>query len=217
MGREINLLSRLPQVKRNVADRRADRDAEVVRVSRQFGQEYFDGDRKYGYGGYRYDGRWPPIARDMVEHYGLCFSSDRVLDVGCAKGFLVADLAPLVDAYGIDISRYAVVENPHPDVVGRLHLGSAIALPFPDKSFDLVVSINTLHNLERPDLIKALREITRVSRGPAYVVVDSYRTPEERALFMDWVLTARYHGYPDDWLELFAEAGYEGDYSWTII
>lgn len=212
----VDLLRSLPRARRDVRARAADKSPEVVAVAKQYGAEYFDGDRKYGYGGYHYDGRWAPVSRDMIEYYELN-SSSRVLDVGCAKGFLVSDFVPWVNAFGVDISHYAVTECPHPDAVGRLHLGTACDLPFPDKSFDLVLSINTLHNLPRPRLIKALREISRVSRGEAFVQVDSYETPEQKALFEDWVLTAEFHGYPDDWLKLFIEAGYDGDYDWTIV
>lgn len=215
MGQEINLLRALPRTTRNVRARAKDKTPEAVKVAKQYGAEYFDGDRKYGYGGYYYDGRWRPAARHIIEHYALDASS-KVLDVGCAKGFLVADLVPWVDAYGLDVSRYALL-NCDRNVVGRLHFGTAAFLPFPDDSFDLVLSINTLHNLPRPRLIRALQEIVRVSRGPAFVQVDSYRTPEEKALFEDWVLTAEWTGYPDEWLALFAEAGYEGDYYWTLV
>lgn len=217
MGQELDLLRALPKVTRNVIGRKAGKAPEVIAISKEFGQDYFDGDRKYGYGGYYYDGRWGPVAGIACNHYHLITTS-RVLDVGCAKGFLVSEMCgQYMDAYGIDISRYAVVERPHEDVVGRLHLGSADELPFPDKSFDLVLSINTLHNLPRPRLIKALREMQRVSRGGMFVQVDAYRNEAERALFESWVLTAETYGTPEFWLELFAEAGYEGDYAWTII
>lgn len=217
----MDLLRSLPRVRRDISGRRADKSPEVIAVARQFGQEYFDGDRKYGYGGYQYDGRWRSVAVEIGQYYGWYLRSPgrrgRILDVGCAKGFLIRDLLPYGNPYGVDVSRYAVVERPHADVVGRLHLGSADDLPFPDESFDLVLAINTLHNLPRPRLVRALREMRRVSRGGAFVQVDSYRTPEERALFEDWVLTAEWHGYPDDWLALFAEAGYDGDYAFTIV
>lgn len=213
----VPLLRTTPLAVRNVGDRAASKSPETIAVARQFGREYFDGDRRYGYGGYSYDGRWRSVARETISTYMLGPGS-RVLDVGCAKGFYVSDLCSLgIDAYGIDISRYAVAERPHPEVVGRLHLGSADALPYPDRSFDFVASINTLHNLPRPRLVSALREISRVSRGPAFVQVDSYRTQEERELFESWVLTAETHGTPEYWLEVFAESGYDGDYAWTFV
>ena len=98
------------------------------------------------------------------------------------------------------------------DVQGDLLVG----LPFPDNSFDLVLSINTLHNLPYARLVRALQEMRRVSGGRMFVQVDAYRTPAEKARFEDWVLTAEWAGYPDEWMELFAAAGYDGDYCWTI-
>lgn len=218
MGKYVDLLRSLPRARRDVAARRADksRDPDVVAIARRYGEDYFDGDRKYGYGGYRYDGRWRPVAADIMAQYGL-HHGQRVLDVGCAKGFLVKDLCDAgLDAYGVDVSEYALW-NCHPDVVGRIHLQGAEELPFPPDSFDLVLSINTLHNLGRSSIIRALREMSRVSRGPMFVQVDSYRTEAEEAAFLDWVLTAKWAGSPGDWLELFAEAGYDGDYAWTIV
>jgi cyclopropane fatty-acyl-phospholipid synthase-like methyltransferase len=216
---EVNLLRRYPSGKRNIQRRAHAKTEEHIRVSKQYGFEYFDGRREYGYGGYRYDGRWIPIAEDMIAHWGLK-SGMRVLDVGCGKGFLVKDLikvCPGLEAFGLDISEYALI-NCEPEVVGRLHLGNAKKLVFPDKSFDAVICINTVHNLERAECIQAIHEIERVARdGKAYVQVDSYRTPEEREIFLDWVLTANTHDYPDGWKKLFAEAGYTGDYYWTLI
>ncbi len=116
----------------------------------------------------------------------------------------------------LDISRYALLHC-EKEVVGRLHLGSAESLPFPDRSFDCVLSINTIHNLPRPRAVRAMREIQRLSSGRAFVQVDSYHTPEQKALFESWVLTAEFHDYPQGWLKLFADAGYTGDYYWTIV
>jgi SAM-dependent methyltransferase len=215
---EVNLLRALPRTKRNMAQRETAKSPEVIAASREFGELYFDGARDYGYGGYRYDGRWVPVAHDIVAHFGLK-PGMRVLDVGCAKGFLVKDLmvaCPGIEAFGLDISRYALMHC-EKEAVGRLHLGSADDLPFPDGSFDCVISLNTLHNFERAGAVKALREVQRLSRGRAFVQVDSYLTPEQKAVFESWVLTARFHDYPEGWIEVFAEAGYTGDYYWTIV
>jgi len=214
---EINLLARYPKAKRNVKARMAHKE-ENRRIALQFGREYFDGTREQGYGGYRYDGRWIPIAEDMVRHFGLN-SGNRVLDVGCGKGFLAKDLmnvCPGLEVFGLDISDYAV-RNCEPEVIGRLQVGNAVAMPFPDACFDAVIAINTVHNLERSGCIQALREIQRVSRGNSYVQIDAYRNPEERKLFEDWMLTARTYGTPEDWEQILAEAGYTGDYFWTIL
>lgn len=215
---ELELLRALPKGKRNVQARASAKTPEMIALSRQYGRDYFDGSRDVGYGGYRYDGRWVPVAKDIVAQYGLK-PGQRVLDIGCAKGFLVKDLlavCPGLEVFGLDVSHYAMM-NCEPEAIGRLHLGDARALPFPDKSFDVVLAINTLHNLPRAELIGALREIERVARGGKFVQVDSYRTPEEKAIFESWVLTAYTHDYPEGWLKIFAEAGYTGDYWWTLI
>jgi SAM-dependent methyltransferase len=216
--REVNLLGSLPRTMRNIAQRGNMKTPEIITAAREYGELYFDGPREFGYGGYRYDGRWLPVAHDIIAHFSL-MAGMRVLDVGCAKGFLVKDLmiaCPGLDAYGLDISHYALTHC-ETEVVGRLHLGSADALPFPDGSFDCVISLNTVHNFDRPGAIQALRELQRVSRGRGFVQVDSYRTPEQRELFESWVLTARFHDYPPGWIALFQEAGYTGDYYWTIV
>jgi SAM-dependent methyltransferase len=215
---EINLLAALPQGKRNVAARASAKAPDVIATAKRYGQEYFDGPRDYGYGGYRYDGRWVPVARDIVRHFGLK-PGQRVLDVGCAKGFLVKDLlavCPGLEVFGLDISEYAVMHC-EKEVVGRLHVGTCERLPFPDGSFDAVLSINTLHNRPREGAVRALREIQRLSRGRAFVQVDSYHNEQQRQLFLDWVLTAEFHDYPDVWREVFVEAGYTGDYYWTVV
>jgi len=216
---EVNLLRKYPVSKRNISSRASAKTDDHIRISRQYGVDYFDGPREYGYGGYRYDGRWVLIAQDMIEHWGLK-PGMRVLDVGCAKGFLVKDFmkaCPGLECFGLDISEYAV-KNCEPEVVGRLHIGNMVKLPFPDNSFDAVVCINTAHNLEHGDCVNAIREIQRVTKnGNAYIQVDSYRTPEERDIFVDWVLTAYTHDYPDGWRSIFSEAGYTGDYYWTFI
>ena len=215
---EVNLLRALPQTRRNIEKRAAAQTVENIAISRQYGREYFDGPREVGYGGYRYDGRWLPVARDIVAHFGLK-AGDRVLDVGCAKGFLVHDLmkvCPGLEAFGLDISEYALTHC-LPEIVGRLHLGSADKLPFPDGSFSAVISINTIHNFVRGDAVTAVREVQRLAPGRGFIQVDSYHTPEQREVFLSWVLTAKFHDYPKGWLEVFAEAGYTGDYYWTLV
>lgn len=215
---EIDLLAALPKSQKNIKERASYKTPEIVRISKQFGEEYFDGPRTHGYGGYRYDGRWIPVAKDIINHFQLK-PGERVLDIGCAKGFLVKDLmavCPGLEVFGLDISEYAL-KHCEPEVVGRLHLGNAKSLPFPDNTFDCVISINTIHNLTREEVIVALKEIERVSRGPkSFVQVDSYYTPEEKELFESWVLTAEFHDYPEGWGQVFKESGYQGDYYWTL-
>ena len=214
----IDLLCSLPKTKRNIQKRASAKDPEIVAIAKQFGEMYWVGPRDYGYGGYKYDGRWISVAEDIISHFSLK-SGMRVLDVGCGKGFLIKDLiyvCPGLEVFGLDVSEYAII-NSVDEAVGRIHLGSAEKICFPDNSFDCVLSINAIHNLSRPKAIRALAEIERVSRGKSFVQVDSYYTTEQKEIFESWVLTAEYHDYPDGWLQVFKESGYSGDYFWTII
>jgi SAM-dependent methyltransferase len=213
---EVNLLDRYPRTRRDIASRAAAVPAQRE-MAKRFGREYFDGDRGQGYGGYRYDGRWVPIAERLRDHYGLR-AGQRVLDVGCAKGFLLHDLRQVVPGLrvsGLDVSAYAL-DQAMDDVRARLVRGSAERLPFRTAAFDLVISINTIHNLGRAGCIEALREIERVSRRHRYVQVDSWLNDEQRDKFERWQLTAATYSDPDGWRRLFREAGYEGDYYWTV-
>lgn len=192
--------------------------AEAARIAKQFGRDYWDGDRKVGYGGFKYDGRWKPVAENLAKTYGLKAGS-RVLDVGCGKGFLLYDLTqavPGLEVAGLDISRYAV-ENAKEEVRPRLTVGSAAKLPYPDKHFDLVLSINTLHNLEAPDLVAALREIERVGKKHRFICVESYRNDEEKVNLFYWQLTCETFASPRAWEWWFQTAGYTGDHEFIYF
>jgi SAM-dependent methyltransferase len=214
---EINLLARYPRAKRNLVTRKLGQDANR-QIARAFGREYFDGTREQGYGGYRYDGRWLPVARDIAAHFKLK-AGDRVLDIGCAKGFLMRDLmevVPGLEVWGLEISQYAI-DNCHPQARGRILRGSAQRLPFAGGNFAAALCINVVHNLAGEACIEAIREIERVAPGRGYIQVDAYRNDDEREVFLDWVLTAETYGKPDMWRALFERAGYTGDYYWTIL
>jgi len=217
MGRKVGILRSLPVSARDVQARKNSKDIHTVSIARKFGCEYFDGDRKYGYGGYYNDCRWVTVARDIIQYYGLDKGS-KVLDVGCAKGFLVHEMCKQgMDAYGVDISDYALASCDD-SIVGRLHKGSAADLSmFKVKGFDLVLSINTLHNLEEQHVIKSLSKIQALSREPSFVSVDAYLDEAGKQRLEDWVLTAQTYGTPEFWLDIFSRAGYTGDYAWTIV
>ena len=192
--------------------------AQCSETAKKFGADYWDGDRKYGYGGFYYDGRWAPVAKDMIEHYGLNNSS-RVLDVGCGKGFLLYEmkvLLPELEVQGLDISKYAL-QHAKEEVRPFLDFGRAQELPYEDNYFDLVISLTTLHNLYIYDLAKALKEIERVKKGGSYIVVESYRNEEEKANLMHWQLTCECFFTPAEWEWLFNENGYTGDYSFIYF
>ncbi|MFZ2956853.1 MAG: class I SAM-dependent methyltransferase [Candidatus Ozemobacteraceae bacterium] len=218
MGQEIDLLVNYPKTKRNVKERGASKTEEDRGIARKFGKDFFDGDRKHGYGGYSYLPRfWQPVIPTFKKYFGLSAKSS-VLDVGCGKGFMLHDMALLIPGItikGIDISDYAIA-NAMPDMKPHVQVADARNLPFPDKSFDVVIAINTVHNLERMECGQALREIERVSRGKSFVTVDAYRNDEEKELMSDWNLTAKTIMHVDEWIAFFNEVGYTGDYFWFI-
>ncbi|MEA1961535.1 MAG: class I SAM-dependent methyltransferase, partial [Bacillota bacterium] len=179
----VDFVSRLhKKTGRNYLERVLNYDkAECAMIARQFARDYWDGERQYGYGGYKYDGRWRPIAQDMAEYYRM-EAGQKVLDVGCGKAFLLYELSQVVpglEVAGIDISSYAI-DNTKEEVKGFLRVGNARELPYEDNSFDLVYSITTLHNLCVYDLKQAVQEIERVSRKNSYIVVESYRNEREK-------------------------------------
>lgn len=214
---EIDLMSRYPRSARaDVTAERATVSEEDCQIARQFGREYFDGPRRLGLGGYRYDPKYfTPVVEDMIAHYGLTENS-AILDVGCAKGFMLHDFRralPGCRVAGVDISTYCL-ENAMESVAGELRYASCDELPFDDDSFDLVVSIATIHNLDIDGVKRSLREIMRVSRGNAFIKVNGYRTTEERYALEAWNLVARTILSVEEWEAIFDEVGYSGDYYW---
>lgn len=218
MGQEINLLDMYPKSKRPIDERGKLITEEHRSIARQFGVQYFDGDRLYGYGGYNYHPRfWQDTVKHFRDHYRLAEDAS-VLDVGCAKGFMMHDfkqLMPKMTIAGIDISPYAL-EHAIEDMKPFIRVGNARELPYPDNSFDLVICINTVHNLPLSECKRALREIQRVTRKDAFVTMDAWRNEAERERMLKWNLTALTYMQVNDWKKLFAEIGYTGDYYWFI-
>tara|TARA_B100000929_G_scaffold284054_1_gene265859 strand:+ start:134 stop:790 length:657 start_codon:yes stop_codon:yes gene_type:complete len=217
MGTEIDLLKNYPRTKRDPGARGATKTEEDRAIARQFGKDFFDGDRKYGYGGYSYNPRfWQPVVPDFIEFYSLDKNSS-ILDIGSGKGFMLYDflqLLPGVKVQGIDISEYAI-ENSLEEIREFQQVADARDLPFEDDSFDLAISINTLHNLERDECALGLREAQRVSKD-TFITVDAYSNEQERIDMDAWNLTALTFMHVDEWKTFFKEEGYSGDYYWFI-
>jgi len=218
MGQEIDLLVNYPKTKRNVEERGTEKTEDDRQIARQFGKEFFDGDRRNGYGGFNYFPRfWQPVIPTFQSHFNLTGESS-LLDVGCAKGFMLHDMNILISGMklkGIDISDYAI-KNSIEDMKPHVKVADAKELPFDDNSFDVVIAINTIHNLEEDECAQAVREIERVSRKGAYITVDAFNNDEEKERMFAWNLTAKTIMHVDEWKQFFADNGYTGDYFWFI-
>jgi protein-L-isoaspartate(D-aspartate) O-methyltransferase len=192
--------------------------AKAANLAKKWDFDYWDGDRRVNYGGYRYDGRWAKVAKAMADHYGIK-PGDKILDIGCGKGFLIYDftqVVPGVEVTGIDISEYAI-ENAVDGIKDRVQVGKADALPFADKTFDLVFSINTMHNLYNYELDSALREMERVGKKNKYICVESYRNEEEKTNLLYWQVTCEAFNTPAEWEWWFKNTGYTGDHSFIYF
>lgn len=213
---EINLMDRYPKSKRPVDERAKYITEEYRSIARQFGKEFFDGERLYGYGGYTYHPRfWTETVKRFQQHYRLPENAS-ILDIGCGKGFMLYDfkqLMPKATIAGIDISEYAI-EHAKPEVKPYLRVRNAKDLPYENRSFDLVISINTLHNLPLQECKRAIREVARVMRRHAFIVNDAWGDDSQKENIMKWNLTALTIMHVDDWKKLFEEVGYTGDYYW---
>lgn len=179
-------------------------------------REFYDGDRNNGYGGYKYDGRWQPIAKKLYETYQLNPQS-KVLQLASEKGFLLNDFKtayPEMSLTGLEMSDYAISET-MPLVKPFVSKGIYTELPYADHVFDLVIAIGVVYIFNLTDAVKCLREIQRVSKGKSFINLSTYETEEEYWLFKDWSLLGATMLKPQEWREVMAYAGYTGDYAFT--
>lgn len=219
MGKLLDVITALHKnTKRDYIARMTDSKVGCMKVAREYGKDFWDGDRRYGYGGYKYDGRWEVVAKKLIQAYNLK-SDAKILDVGCGKGFLLYEfkkLLPEASVKGFDLSRYAI-ENAKEEIRSNVFVHKAQArYPFSDKEFDLVVSITTLHNLHVQELKTALGEIERVGKNK-YITMESYRNEEELFNLQCWALTCESFFRPQGWKYLFGEFGYSGDYEFIFF
>ena len=219
MGNLLEIVTLLhKKTKRNYIDRMVDEKVKCMKTAKKYGIEYWDGDRRYGYGGYKYDGRWEIVARKLIETYNLQRDA-RILDVGCGKAFLLYELKKLLpeaQVSGFDTSVYGI-ENSKAEIKGNLFIHKAQEpYPYKDNEFDLVISLTTLHNLHVYELKSALKEIERVGKDK-YIVVESFRNEEELFNLQCWALTCEAFFKPQEWTWLFGEYGYTGDYEFVYF
>ncbi len=220
---EINFMSTLHKsTQRDYLARVNDKEypkAKAAELAKKFDYDYWDGDRKINYGGYKYlEGRWEKVALSMTQHYDLP-PNPKILDIGCGKGYLLYDflkILPKAEIYGLDISNYAI-ENAKEEIKDRIVLGSSDKLPWKDNYFDLVISINTLHCLHNYELDLSLKEIERVGKSNKYICVESYRNETEKANLLYWQVTCEAFNTPKEWLWWFNSCGYQGDYSFIYF
>jgi len=218
MGRSINLLRNYPKSKRDLKKRLNNKSEKVRKIARKFGKDFFDGDRSFGYGGFSYNKKyWLNVIKDFKKFYKLS-STSKVLDVGCAKGFMLYDFRKKIKGItirGVDISSYAI-NNSKQGVKKYLKVANAKKLPFRDNEFDLVISINTIHNLNKKDCGLALREIERVSKKNSFITVDAYSNIKEKKRMFAWNLTAKTILSKKQWINFFKKNNYTGDYYWFV-
>ena len=204
---------------RDYLARMVDDKVHCMEIAKQYGKDYWDGDRRYGYGGYKYmPGRWRPVAEKLIKTYNLNYKS-KILDIGCGKGYLLHEiklLIPNINIVGLDFSEYGLT-NAKDEIkpfIYKYKAGSK--LPHKDNEFNLVISLGVFHNLRFPELKTALSEMERVGKQ-AYLMLESYRNESELFNLQCWALTAESFFDAEEWVWLYKYFGYTGDYEFIYF
>jgi len=219
MGQLMNVVTPLhKRTKRDYIARMVDDKVHCMLKAKEYEFDYWDGDRRYGYGGYRYDGRWKPVAQQLIDQYRLGPKA-RILDVGCGKAHLLHELKQLLpdaDVTGFDISRHGLADAPEAIRPYLFRYRAQDPYPWGDKHFDLVISLGALHNLRVFEIEIAVREIERVGKQK-YIMVESYRSELEQFNLQCWALTAEAFFDTAEWIWLYRHFGYTGDYEFIYF
>jgi len=219
MGRLMNIITPLhKRAKREYLPRMVDDKVHCMLKAKEYEYDYWDGDRRYGYGGYKYDGRWKPVAQTFNDTYGLTNKS-KVLDVGCGKAHLINEiklLLPEAEVIGFDISRHGLADAPEPIKEHLFRYRAQDRYPWGDKHFDLVLSLGCLHNLRLFELQTACSEIERVGKQ-GYIMLESYRNELEQFNLQCWALTCESFFDTAEWIWLYQHFGFTGDYEFIYF
>lgn len=216
--KQIDFITKLHKsTKRNYLERANNNKLHCIKEAKKFGYNYWDGNRKYGYGGYHYDGRWENVAKKIINYYKIN-SKSKILDIGCGKAFLLYEIFKLsgCKVKGLDISKYGI-KNGKKEIRKFLKVGDCTKLPYKDKEFDLVFSLNVFHNLEISQLERAIKEMNRVARNKKYIVVESYTNLSQKNNLLNWQLTCESFYSKKQWLWLFKKYNYKGDYNFIYF
>ena len=220
MGKLVNYVTMLHQAtRRSYIDRMVDDKVNCMLKAKEYEFDYWDGNRRYGYGGYKYmPGRWKPVAELIIKNYNLTNNSS-VLDVGCGKAFLLYEiklLLPHIKISGFDISKHGLAQAKE-EIKKNLFIQRAQdKYPFKDKEFDLVMSLGCLHNLRIFELKVALKEIERVGMQ-GYIMLESYRNEKELFNLQCWALTCESFFDQEEWIWIYKKFGYTGDYEFIYF
>ena len=213
---EYNLLDSYPPPKNPRIVGKNLRSVNCRIVASKRGLDFFDGARNHGYGGYKYDGRWIPVASKINRNY-LNNTKSKFLQINCEKGFLLNDISEInssVEIYGTETSEYAIKESLN-SIKDNIIYADPTKLPFEENFFDYVVAIGTIYTLTLVDALKALSEIIRVSKGKSFITLATYETEEEYFLFRDWTLLGTLMFKRNEWIEILQSVNYQGDYYFT--
>jgi len=219
-GQLRNIVTSLHEsTSRDYLSRMMDNKVHCMKIAKQYDKDYWDGDRRYGYGGYKYiPKRWKYVAQSIIDIYGLNEKS-KVLDIGCGKGYLLYELKlliPKINIVGIDLSNYALINSKKEIRHNLLKYKAQDNLPFKDNEFDLVVSLGVMHNIKLHELKNALFEMERIGKN-GYLMVESYRNEKEFFNLQCWALTAESLFGVEEWIWLYKMFGYKGDYEFIYF
>ena len=151
-------------------------------------------------------------SKKIIKKYKLNNKS-KVLDIGCGKGYLVKELSLALNSkniYGLDISRYAI--NKSPKIIRKnLKIFDARKKINFNKKFDLVISINLIHNFELKEVFSFLKNIISISRK-SYISTESYRNEKELYNLQCWALTCESFFSNKEWKWILSASNYNRDY-----